>query len=415
MRQRGFCTKAIHEGHENFRPDATLIPIYQSVAYPYHDAREAAEIFRAEKHGYTYGRWDNPTVEAFEKRMAALEGAEAAIATASGMAAIFLLTHHLVQAGDDIVSSNRVYGGTFGLFDVGLPRMGARVHWITQPDSLDAWKAAITPRTRFLYVESPSNPGLFVGDIRALANLAHAHQLPLVVDNTICTPALQRPLELGADIVVHSTTKYICGNSSALGGIIIGSKQLIEDGIRKGPIRYLGPAMSPFNAWLNLLSLEHLSLRMDQHCRNALALAQWLEKHPQVVSVNYPGLPSNPYHRLVAPQMKGCSSLLSFVIRGGYDEVVKVMDSLELWTHATHLGTCKTIVTHPASTTHSAMGPEELRKADIPPTMIRVSVGLEDIADLIADIEQALAKAFGQSPGTAVPAAGARGQVVATS
>jgi O-acetylhomoserine/O-acetylserine sulfhydrylase-like pyridoxal-dependent enzyme len=392
MRRRGFDTKAIHEGHENFRPDAMLIPIYQSVAYPYADAREAAEIFRGERPGYTYGRWDNPTVEAFEKRMAALEGAESAIATASGMSAIFLLTHQLAQAGDDIVSSNRVYGGTFGLFDVGLPRMGAKVNWITTPDSLDAWAAAITPRTRFLFVESPSNPALFIGDIRALADLAHSRGIPLVVDNTICTPALQRPIEMGADVVVHSTTKYICGNSSALGGIIIGSKQLIENGIRQGPIRYLGPAMSPFNAWLNLISLEHLSLRMERHCRNALALATWLEKHPQVVSVNYPGLPSNPYHRLVAPQMKGCSSLMSFVIRGDYDDAVKVIDSLELWTHATHLGTCKTIVTHPASTTHSAMGPEELRKAGIPPTMIRVSVGLEDEADIIGDIEQALAK-----------------------
>ncbi len=392
MRQHGFDTKAIHAGQKAFRPDSMCVPIYQSVAYPYEDAREAAEIFRAEKPGYTYGRWDNPTVEVFEKRMAALEGAEAGIAAASGMAAIFMLTHHLVKAGEDIVASNRVYGGTFGLFDVGLPRMGASVHWVTQPESLDAWAKAITPRTRFLYVESPSNPGLFVGDIPALAALAHSHQIPLVVDNTICTPALQRPLELGADIVVHSATKYIAGNATALGGVILGSMKLIEDGIRKGPIRYLGPSMSPFNAWLFLLGLEHLSLRMERHCANALALARWLEKHASVESVNYPGLTSNPYHPLVAKQMKGCSSLLSFVLRGTYDDAVKVIDSLELWTHATHLGTCKTIVTHPASTTHSAMGEAEMRKAGIPPTLIRVSVGIEDEADILGDIEQALAK-----------------------
>ena len=280
MRQRGFDTKAIHEGHGKFSPDSMSVPIYQSVAYPYADAREAAEIFRGEKPGYTYGRWDNPTVEAFEKRMAALEGAEAAIATASGMAAIFLLTHQLVQAGDEVVSSNRVYGGTFGLFDTGLPRMGAKVNWVTQPESIDAWKAAITPRTKFLFVESPSNPGLFIGDIRTLADLAHAHDLPLVVDNTICTPALQRPIEMGADVIVHSTTKYICGNASALGGIIVGSKKLIEDGIRQGPIRYLGPSMSPFNAWLNLTSLEHLSLRMERHCQNAMALATLAREAP---------------------------------------------------------------------------------------------------------------------------------------
>lgn len=392
MRKRGFDTKAIHGGQPVFRPGSMSVPIYQSVAYPYDSAREAAEIFRGEKPGFTYGRWDNPTVEAFEKRMADLEGAEAAIAAASGMAAIFMLTHQLVKAGEEIVSSNRVYGGTFGLFDTGLPRMGAQVRWVTTPESLDAWAAAITPRTKFLFVESPSNPGLFIGDIRALADLAHRNGIPLVVDNTICTPALQRPVELGADIVVHSTTKYIAGNASALGGIIVGSRALIEDGIRKGPIRYLGPSMAPLNAWLFLQGLEHLSLRMDRHCRNAAALARWLEGHPFVDSVNYPGLPSNPYHKLVAPQMKGCSSLLSFVIRGTYDDAVRVIDSLELWTHATHLGTCKTIVTHPASTTHSAMGEEEMRKAGIPPTLIRVSVGLEDEADIIGDIEQALAK-----------------------
>jgi O-acetylhomoserine/O-acetylserine sulfhydrylase-like pyridoxal-dependent enzyme len=297
-----------------------------------------------------------------------------------------------VKAGEDVVSSNRVYGGTFGLFETGLPRMGAKVHWVTQPDSLEAWKKAITPRTKFLFVESPSNPALFIGDIRALADLAHEHKIPLVVDNTICTPALQRPIEMGADVVVHSTTKYIAGNASALGGIIIGSKRLVEEGIRQGPIRYLGPSMAPMNAWLFLLGLEHLSLRMERHCSNATALARWLEKHPMVESVNYPGLESNPYHRLVAPQMKGCSSLLSFVIRGTYDDAVKVIDSLELWTHATHLGTCKTIVTHPASTTHSAMGEEEMRKAGIPPNLIRVSVGIETEADIIGDIEQALAK-----------------------
>jgi O-acetylhomoserine (thiol)-lyase len=395
MRKRGFDTKAIHEGRVKFSPGSMAVPIYQSVAYPYADAREAAEIFRAEKPGYTYGRWDNPTVEVFEKRMAALEGGEAAIATASGMSAIFMLTHHLVKAGEEVVSSNRVYGGTFGLFDTGLPRMGAKVNWVTEPESIAAWKTAITPRTKFLFVESPSNPALFIGDIRALANLAHSRRIPLVVDNTICTPALQRPMEMGADVVVHSTTKYICGNASALGGIIIGSRKLIEDGIRKGPIRYLGPAMSPFHAWLNLIGLEHLSLRMDRHCQNAQALAEWLEAHPRVLSVNYPGLKSNAFHARVAPQMKGCSSLLSFVIRGRYDDAVKVIDSLKLWMHATHLGTCRTIVTHPASTTHSAMGAKEMAKAGIPPTMIRVSVGLEDEADIIADIEQALKKLKG--------------------
>lgn len=391
MTQRRFCTKAIHEGHDGFSPDSMSVPIYQSVAYPFEDAREAAAIFAAEKPGYTYGRWDNPTVEVFEKRLAALEGADAAIATSSGMAAIFLLTHYLAEAGDQIVASNRIYGGTFSLFETGLRRMGIAVKWVAEPESIDSWAAAITPKTKMVFVESPSNPGLFIADLKALATMTRSRGVPLVVDNTICTPALQRPIELGADAVVHSTTKYICGNASSLGGIIAGTKTLI-DGIRKGPMRYIGPSMSPFNAWLNLHGLEDLSLRMERHCRNAEALAQYLVKHPLVESVNYPGLPSNPYYELARRQMSGCSSLLSFVIRGGYQDAVTVIDSLELWTHATHLGTCKTIVTHPASTTHSGMGEAELKKAGIPPSLIRVSTGIEDEADIIADIQQALSR-----------------------
>jgi O-acetylhomoserine/O-acetylserine sulfhydrylase-like pyridoxal-dependent enzyme len=388
MSKYGFNTKAIHAGKTDFQPDSMSVPIYQSVAYPYLDAKEAAEIFTGEKHGYTYGRWDNPTVEVFEKRMAALENTEAAIAAASGMSAIFLLTHHLVAAGDDVVSSNRVYGGTFGLFNVGLPRMGANIHWVTNPESIDAWAAAITRRTKFLFVETPSNPALFIADIPALAELAKSRNIPLVVDNTITTPALQQPVLLGADIVVHSTTKYVCGNATALGGIVCGSQELIN-GIRQNGIRYLGPAMAPFNAWLNLNGLETLALRMDRHCHNAMAVATFLEKHPKVNFVNYPGLESNPYHHLVKPQMKGCSSLMSFELKGTYETATRFIDSLEIITHATHLGTCRSIVTHPASTTHSAMGETEMRKAGISPSMIRFSIGIEDETDLINDLSQA--------------------------
>jgi O-succinylhomoserine sulfhydrylase len=391
MSGRGFDTMAIHEGLAGFQPDSMSVPIYQSVAYPYASAAEAAAIFRAEVPGFTYGRWDNPTVQVFERRMAALEHAEAAIATASGMSAIFLLTHHLLKAGDEFVSSNRVYGGTFGLFQEGYQKMGARVRWVTNPESLDAWAAAITDRTRFLFVETPSNPALFVGDIRALADLAHAHGLVLIVDNTICTPALQRPLDLGADVVVHSVTKYICGNASNLGGVVCGPASIVEQGLRMGPMRYLGPAMSPFHAWLNIGGLEHLALRMERHSANALTLANHLQNHPRVASVNYPGLPTSPFHQVAKAQMSGFSSLLSFVIRGTYDDAVRVIDAFEIATHATHLGTAKTIVTHPASTTHSAMGPVELEKAGISPALIRVSVGIETIADILADFDQALA------------------------
>jgi O-acetylhomoserine/O-acetylserine sulfhydrylase-like pyridoxal-dependent enzyme len=391
MKKRGFNTLAIHEGHEGFQPDSMSVPIYQSVAYPFFDAQEAAAIFAAEKPGFTYGRWDNPTVQVFEKRMAALEAMEAAIATSSGMAAILMLAHHFLESGDEFVSSNQVYGGTFCLFNEGLKRMGVKVNWVGSPESVDAWASAITPRTKFMFVESPSNPNLYIADLKALSSLAKANNLPLVADNTICTPALQQPVDFGADIIVHSTTKYICGNASSLGGIICGSKELVDE-LRGVPMRYLGPSMSPFNAWLNILGLEHLSLRMERHCANAMALANYLEDHRMVESVNYPGLESNPFNKLAKLQMKGSSSLMSFVIKGTYEDAVKVIDSLGLWVHATHLGTCKTIVTHPSSTTHSALGEEELRKAGISPSLIRVSVGTEEEEDIIADIRQALAK-----------------------
>ncbi len=392
MKAKGFNTRAIHAGHEGFKPDSTSTPIYQSVAYPFEDAKEATEIFKGDKPGFTYGRWDNPTVQVFERRMAALENTESAIAAASGMAAIFLLSHHLLNPGDEVVSSNLVYGGTFGLFGTGLIKMGSKVVWVTDPGNLEAWEKAITPKTKFLFVETPSNPALFVADLPALSKLAKAHGLPLVVDNTIATPALQSPIDLGADMVVHSTTKYICGNASSLGGIICGKTEFIE-GIRKNGIRYLGPSMAPLNAWLNLNGLETLSLRMEKHCSNAMAVATLLEKHPRVESVNYPGLASNPYNKMKeVNKMKGFSSLMSFVLKGNYDDATKFIDSVEVFEHATHLGTCKSIVTHPASTTHLAMGEVEMKKAGISPALVRFSVGIEDPEDLLNDITQALEK-----------------------
>jgi O-acetylhomoserine/O-acetylserine sulfhydrylase-like pyridoxal-dependent enzyme len=388
MSKQGFNTKAIHSGNSDFHPDSMSAPIYQSVAYPYMDAKEAAEIFTGAKFGYTYGRWDNPTVNLFETRMAALENTESAIAAASGMSAIFLLTHHLVGPGENVVSSNRVYGGTFSLFNVGLPKMGAGVKWVTKPDSIAAWEKAIDSKTKFLFVETPSNPSLFIADIPALAALAKKKKLLLVVDNTICTPALQQPVLLGADIVVHSTTKYICGNATSLGGIVCGPKEVIE-GIRQNGIRYLGPAMAPLNAWLSLNGLETLALRMTRHCENSIGVAKFLAKQPRVSFVNYPGLTTNPYNKLIKGQMKGCSSLMSFELKGTYHDATRFIDSLQIILHATHLGTCKSIVTHPASTTHSAMGEAEMRKAGISPTLIRFSIGIEDEKDLIADLAQA--------------------------
>jgi O-acetylhomoserine/O-acetylserine sulfhydrylase-like pyridoxal-dependent enzyme len=382
-------TIALHGAFKGHKPDSVVVPIYQSVAYPFDSVQQGAAGYAGAEGLFCYGRWDNPTVDVFERRLAMLEGGEAAIATSSGMSAIFLVTHHLCDAGDEIVSSNRVYGGTFVLFDKGIRKMGIGVKWVTDPGDLKAWETSITAKTKFLYVESPSNPALHVADIKALADLAHARGIPLVVDNTVCTPALQRPLSMGADIIVHSATKYISGNATSLSGCIIAPRQLIAD-IRVAPMRYLGPSLSPFNAWLLLLSMETLSLRMDRHSHNALALARFLEDHPRIESVNYPGLRSHPGHALAQRQMTGCSSLLSFVLKGTYDDAVEIIGRLKLWVFATHLGTSRTIVTHPASTTHVSLGEEELQKAHIPPNMIRVSVGLEDCTDIIADIEQAL-------------------------
>jgi O-acetylhomoserine/O-acetylserine sulfhydrylase-like pyridoxal-dependent enzyme len=388
-----FDTIALHGAHDSLDVGSIVTPIHQSVAYPFETTQQGADAYAAAKEGlFCYGRWDNPTVDVFEKRLAMLEGGEAAIATSSGMAAILLICHHLLGSGDEFVSSNRVYGGTFVLFDAGLKKMGIDVNWVTDPSDLGAWEAALTDRSKFVYVETPSNPALHVADIEALAGLARSRGIPLIVDNTIATPALQQPFAYGADVIIHSTTKYISGNATSIGGAVVAKqKKLIHD-IRLAPMRYLGPAMAPFNAWLNLMSMETLSLRMQRHSASALALAEFLEGHPKVASVNYPGLKSHPCHDLAVRQLAGCSSLLSFVVDGSYEDAVKVIDNLKLWIHATHLGTSKTIVTHPASTTHVSLGEEELIKAGIPSNMIRCSVGLEDAADIIADADQALAK-----------------------
>ncbi|MHC4600285.1 MAG: O-acetylhomoserine aminocarboxypropyltransferase/cysteine synthase family protein [Planctomycetota bacterium] len=390
MKDWKFDTIALHGAFKGHKPDSVVVPIYQSLAYPFANVQEGADGYAGKEGLYCYGRWDNPTVDVFEKRLAMLEEGEACIAAASGMSAILLITHHLCEAGDEILSSNRVYGGTFVLFDAGIKKMGIRTNWVTDPMDLGAWEKGITDKTKFLYVETPSNPSLHLGDIQALADLAHSKDLPLIVDNTICTPALQKPIPLGADVVVHSASKYLSGNATSLSGAVVGKRDFIAD-IRKSSMRYLGPALSPFNSWLLLMSMETLSLRMDRHSENALALAKYLEGHAKVESVNYPGLESHAGFALGRKQMKSASSLLSFVLKGTFDDAVTIVDKLKLWVFATHLGTSKTIVTHPASTTHVSLGEEELKKAGIPPNMIRVSVGLEDEADIIGDIEQALA------------------------
>jgi O-acetylhomoserine/O-acetylserine sulfhydrylase-like pyridoxal-dependent enzyme len=288
------------------------------------------------------------------------------------MAAVFMVAHHLVEAGEEITSSIRVYGGTQQLFQVSMPRMGIKTNWVEEPDKIESWEKAITPKTKLLHVESPSNPNLFVADLPAIAELAKAKGIPLMVDNTICTPALMRPIEFGADIVIHSATKYISGNATSLSGAIIAKKEFIDH------VRHTG------------YGLESLSLRMKKHCENAMAIAKFLEKHPKIESVSYPGLPSHPQHEAAKKTMSAYSSMMSINVKGGLESTRKVIDNLSIAVHTTHLGSSQTVAIQPAATTHWQLGPEDRAKAGVPDNMIRYSAGLEDADDLMEDLDRAL-------------------------
>jgi len=388
-----FDTIAVKGGYdweEQLRYNTMVPPIIQSAVYPYESAEWAADLYSYKIEGFAYGRINNPTNDIFEKRMAMLEGAEAGLATASGMAAVFMVAHHLAQAGEEITSSGRVYGGTFELFNTSMPRMGVKTNWVMEPDEIESWEKAITTKTKLIHVESPSNPNLFVADIPAIAELARAKGIPLMVDSTICTPALMRPIEMGADIVVHSATKYISGNSTSLSGVIVGKKEFV-DHIRRFGYRNMGPTISPFNSWLCLLGLESLSLRMKKHSDNAMAVARFVEKHPKIEEVSYPGLPSHPQHEAANKTMSEYSSMMSFNVKGGLEAARTFIDNLSIAVHTGHLGSSQTMAIQPAATTHSQMGSEERAKAGIPDNMVRYSAGLEDPEDLIEDIDRALA------------------------
>ena len=367
-------------------------PLIQSAVFPYESAEWAADLYSYKIEGFAYGRINNPTNDILEKRMALLEGAEAGLATSSGMAATFMAAHHLLEVGDEIVCPNRVYGGTYELFFTSMPRMGVKTNWVQEPDRIESWERTITPKTKLIHVESPSNPNLFVADIPAIAKLARSRGIPLMVDNTICTPALQPPIEMGADIVIHSATKYISGNGTSLSGILVGKKEFVNH-VRHVGFRNMGPTISPFNAWLCLLGLESLSLRMKKHSDNAMAIAKYLEKHPKVESVSYPGLPSHRQHEVAKRQMTAYSSMLSFNVKGGIDAARRVINNLTIAVHTTHLGSSQTVAIQPAATTHWQLGPEARAKGGIPDNMIRYSAGLEDAQDLIEDLDDALKSA----------------------
>lgn len=381
-------TLAVRAGQRRSDEGEHSEALYLTSSYVFASAAEAAARFSGEQAGNIYARFTNPTVQMFEQRLAALEGGERCVATASGMAAILSTCLGLLQSGDHIVASRSLFGTTSVLFTQILARFGIHTDFVDLCD-LSAWEAALRPQTRLLFLETPSNPLTEIADIAALADLAHAHKALLVVDNCFCTPALQRPLELGADIVVHSATKYLDGQGRCLGGAVIGTEALVGKDVF-AIIRTAGPSMSPFNAWVFLKGLETLPLRMRAHCEHALQLARWLEAQPQVERVYYPGLQSHPQHQLSQTQQRGYGGIVSFEVRGGREAAWRVVDATRLISITANLGDTKTTITHPATTTHGRLSPEQRAAAGIGDGLLRLSVGLEDPADLQADIARGL-------------------------
>lgn len=386
--QWGPSTLAIRAGQTRTAEGEHAEPIFTTSSFVFGSAAEAAARFAGDQPGNIYSRFTNPTVRAFEQRLAALEGAEACVATASGMAAILASLMGLLQAGDHIVSSRSVFGTTSVLFNKYLPRFGIDSSFVPLTEA-GAWERAIRPQTRLLFLETPSNPLTEIADIRALADLAHDRGCLLVVDNCLCTPALQQPLALGADIVIHSATKYLDGQGRCVGGAVLGDAQRVGEEIF-GVLRTAGPTMSPFNAWVFLKGLETLNLRMQAHTQNAQALARWLRDHPAVRRVYYPGLADHPQHRLAQRQQRGAGGLLSFVVNGGQTAAWRLIDATRLLSITANLGDTKSTITHPASTTHARLSDEEKRDSGISGGLIRISVGLEDVADIQEDLAATL-------------------------
>lgn len=362
--------------------------MFLTSSFVFGSAAEATARFKGEQTGPIYARFTNPTVQMMETRLAALEGAERCVAFASGMAAILATVMGLMKAGEHIVASRSIFGSTVQLFSNILGRFGIETTYVSPTDPLE-WRAAVKANTRLFFVESPSNPLTEVSDIRALADIAHDAGAWLAVDNCFCSPALQKPLELGADLVIHSATKYLDGQGRVLGGAVLGSQALM-DGVYTF-LRTAGPTLSAFNAWVILKGMETLSLRMDAHSKNALALAQWLEAQPQVARVLYPGLPSHPQHALAMRQQKTGGGIVAFELEGGQAAAWKLIDATQLMSITANLGDTRTTITHPATTTHSRMTPEQRAAAGIGDGLIRIAVGLESVADLKADLARGLA------------------------
>lgn len=381
-------TLAIRSGHVRTPEGEHGEPIFTTSSFVFGSAAEAAARFAGEIPGNIYARFTNPTVRAFEQRLAALEGAEACVATASGMSAILTLCLGLLRSGERIASSRSLFGATTVLFEKYLPRLGIQTDFVPLTDYTD-WAGAIRPETRLLFIETPSNPLTEVADIARLADIAHAQDCLLVVDNCFCTPALQRPLSLGADIVIHSATKYLDGQGRCLGGAIVGPQNLVGEEVY-GVMRTAGPTMSPFNAWVFLKGLETLSLRMRAHSDSALALARWLEDHPAVERVHYPGLTSHPQHHLAGAQQSAFGGILSFELHGGREAAWSVVDACRMISITANLGDTRSTITHPATTTHGRLSEEQRAAAGIGESLLRISVGLEAVGDIQGDLARGL-------------------------
>jgi len=377
-------TRAIRSGHRRTAESEHSEPIFPTSSFVFKDAAQAAARFSDKEPGNIYSRFTNPTVRTFEERLAELEGAERCIATSSGMSAILSTCLGLLKQGDHIVSSRSIFGTTVGLFNNILSKFGVETTFVPLADQ-SAWEAAIRPETKILFLETPSNPLTEIADIRKLSDLALSHDCLFIVDNCFCTPALQRPLELGADIVIHSATKYLDGQGRCIGGAIVGSEELIGESIF-GILRTGGTTMSPFNAWVFLKGLETLSIRMKAHCENASNLAHWLQDQSFVKRVYYPGLTTHPQHQLAKEQQSGFGGIVSFEVEGGKEAAWKLIDTTNIFSITANLGDTKSTITHPGTTTHWKLTDSERKDAGITDSLIRLSVGLEDVDDLKKDL-----------------------------
>jgi methionine-gamma-lyase len=384
-----FATLAVHAGEAPCPATGALdTPIYQSTTYVSADSDEMAAVYGDQKPGYMYTRYGNPTIHALESKLAVLEGGEAALATASGMAAVSTAILGYVKSGDHVVAARSLYGATYNFLNRKLPRMGASATFV-ESARVEGFEKALQPNTCLIYFETPSNPVLEVVDIAAIAALGRAREIPTMIDNTFASPALQQPLRLGVTVSVHSATKYLCGHGDAMGGAIIGPRDYISLLVHE-VIRDYGGVISPFNAWLILRGIRTLHLRMPAHCSNAQQVAEFLAAHSNVERVYYPGLPHHPGHEVAKKQMSAFGAMISFEAKGGYEGGKRVMDRVKLFARAASLGDTRSLIVHPASTSHRAVPPEDRRAIGITDGLVRLSVGVESAADLIADLDQAL-------------------------